>query len=69
MQFGVLSALSLLNGALDRQWELHHEAGHVRLDLGQVPLAKVLNCVSHRVGFKHGHSLKDEIRENEFLNQ
>ena len=58
LELGVLAALPLFDGALDREGQLHHQAGHVGLDLVQVLLAKVLDGVTHGVGLKHRHPLE-----------
>ena len=62
MQLGVLPSLPLLDGTLDGEGQLDHQAGHVPLDLVQVLLAKVLDGVSHRVRFKHRHALQKSKR-------
>lgn len=57
VQLGVLLALPLLDRALDRQGQLDRQRGHVRLDLVQVLLAKVLHRVAHRVGLEDRDAL------------
>ena len=58
VQLCVLPPLPLLDRAFDRQRQLDHQGRHVRLDLVQMLLAKVLHGVSHGVRLKDGHTLK-----------
>ena len=57
VELGMFLALPLLNGALDREGQLHIDTLHVRLDLVQMFLTKVLDSVSHGEWFKHTDSV------------
>ena len=58
VELSMLATLPLFDGTLDRERQLHRQAGHVRLDLVEVLLTKVLHRVAHRIRLEHGDSLQ-----------